>query len=129
MELILTLWCASELQVRAAGGGPGEGRDSEGDGRGGTHTPPKDSCCTEKTTEGITHNTSFDVKSHIGVFLHPSQVNKQKEEVILDHLHETAFQGTGLGRTILGPEVRLALPVIEQYTIHSLPYKIRGCDV
>ncbi len=35
------------------------------------------------------------------------QVNKQKEEVILDHLHETAYQGTGLGRTILGPEVRL----------------------
>lgn len=34
------------------------------------------------------------------------EVNKQKEEVILDYLHETAFQGTGLGRTILGPEVR-----------------------
>lgn len=33
------------------------------------------------------------------------EVNKQKEEVILDYLHETAFQGTGLGRTILGPEV------------------------
>lgn len=32
------------------------------------------------------------------------EVNKQKEEVILDFLHETAFQGTGLGRTILGPE-------------------------
>ncbi|TFJ87700.1 hypothetical protein NSK_001050 [Nannochloropsis salina CCMP1776] len=32
------------------------------------------------------------------------EVNKQKEEVILDYLHETAFQGTGLGRTILGPE-------------------------
>jgi len=34
------------------------------------------------------------------------QVNKQKEEVILDYLHETAFRGSGLGRTILGPEVR-----------------------
>jgi processing peptidase subunit beta len=32
------------------------------------------------------------------------EVNKQYEEVILDHLHETAFMGTGLGRTILGPE-------------------------
>ena len=32
------------------------------------------------------------------------EVNKQYEEVILDHLHETAFLGTGLGRTILGPE-------------------------
>lgn len=32
------------------------------------------------------------------------EVAKQYEEVILDHLHETAFMGTGLGRTILGPE-------------------------
>ena len=32
------------------------------------------------------------------------EVNKQYEEQILDHLHETAFLGTGLGRTILGPE-------------------------
>ena len=33
-----------------------------------------------------------------------SEVNKQQEEMLLDHLHATAFQGTGLGRTILGPE-------------------------
>jgi hypothetical protein len=33
-----------------------------------------------------------------------SEVNKQEEEIVLDHLHGTAFQGTGLGRTILGPE-------------------------
>jgi processing peptidase subunit beta len=32
------------------------------------------------------------------------EVNKQYEEVILDHLHETAYLGNGLGRTILGPE-------------------------
>jgi len=32
------------------------------------------------------------------------EVNKQYEEQILDHLHETAFMGSGLGRTILGPE-------------------------
>ena len=32
------------------------------------------------------------------------EVGKQYEEVILDHLHETAFMGTGLGRTILGPD-------------------------
>lgn len=32
------------------------------------------------------------------------EVNKQYEEVILDQLHETAFMGTGLGRTILGPD-------------------------
>jgi len=33
-----------------------------------------------------------------------SEVNKLHEELVLDHLHATAFQGTGLGRTILGPE-------------------------
>jgi processing peptidase subunit beta len=32
------------------------------------------------------------------------EVNKQEEELIFDMLHETAYQGTGLGRTILGPE-------------------------
>ena len=31
------------------------------------------------------------------------EVSKQQEEVIFDRLHETAYQGTGLGRTILGP--------------------------
>jgi processing peptidase subunit beta len=33
-----------------------------------------------------------------------TEVNKQQEELVLDHLHATAFQGTGLGRTILGPK-------------------------
>jgi len=33
-----------------------------------------------------------------------SEVNKQQEELVIDHLHSTAFQGTGLGRTILGSE-------------------------
>ena len=31
------------------------------------------------------------------------EVEKQNEEVIFDHLHSIAYQGTGLGRTILGP--------------------------
>eukprot|EP00514_Thraustochytrium_sp_LLF1b_P003501 CAMPEP_0184525346 /NCGR_PEP_ID=MMETSP0198_2-20121128/10045_1 /TAXON_ID=1112570 /ORGANISM="Thraustochytrium sp., Strain LLF1b" /LENGTH=466 /DNA_ID=CAMNT_0026916791 /DNA_START=176 /DNA_END=1576 /DNA_ORIENTATION=- len=31
------------------------------------------------------------------------EVEKEAEEVIFDRLHETAFMGTGLGRTILGP--------------------------
>ena len=35
------------------------------------------------------------------------EVNKLNEELVLDHLHETAFQGTGLGRTILGPEANI----------------------
>lgn len=33
-----------------------------------------------------------------------TEVNKNQEELVLDHLHATAFQNTGLGRTILGPE-------------------------
>ena len=33
-----------------------------------------------------------------------SEVNKNQEELVLDHLHATAFQGTSLGRTILGTE-------------------------
>lgn len=32
------------------------------------------------------------------------EVNKQYEEVIFDELHSTAYMGTGLGRTILGPD-------------------------
>mmetsp|Transcript_3906 Transcript_3906/g.11777 ORF Transcript_3906/g.11777 Transcript_3906/m.11777 type:complete len:370 (+) Transcript_3906:1139-2248(+) len=32
------------------------------------------------------------------------EVNKQHEELILDLLHEAAYRGGGLGRTILGPE-------------------------
>ncbi len=35
------------------------------------------------------------------------EVNKQQEEVIFDLLHETAYQGSGLGRTILGPEANI----------------------
>jgi mitochondrial-processing peptidase subunit beta len=32
-----------------------------------------------------------------------TEVNKKQDELVMDHLHATAFQGTGLGRTILGP--------------------------
>jgi len=32
------------------------------------------------------------------------EVNNQPEEVVLDYLHATAYQGTSLGYTILGPE-------------------------
>ncbi|KAF0764239.1 hypothetical protein AaE_003089, partial [Aphanomyces astaci] len=35
------------------------------------------------------------------------EVNKQQEEVIFDRLHETAFLGNGLGRTILGSEANV----------------------
>lgn len=32
------------------------------------------------------------------------EVNKNMEEVVFDHLHAVAYQGTSLGRTILGPK-------------------------
>lgn len=32
------------------------------------------------------------------------EVEKQKEEVVFDHLHASAFQSSSLGRTILGPQ-------------------------
>jgi mitochondrial-processing peptidase subunit beta len=43
------------------------------------------------------------------------EVNKNYEEVILDELHSTAFMGTGLGRTILGPDEN-----IKNLTRHDL---------
>lgn len=56
----------------------------------------------------ILQNSKLDeeaITRERGVILREmEEVNKVYEEVILDHLHETAFQGTGLGRTILGPE-------------------------
>ena len=36
--------------------------------------------------------------------LSSQEVNDQPEELVLDYLHATAFQGTPLGYTILGPE-------------------------
>lgn len=35
------------------------------------------------------------------------EVEKNKEEVVFDHLHGTAFQGSSLGYTILGPEANI----------------------
>lgn len=46
-----------------------------------------------------------NIEKERGVILREmEEVNKSQEELVLDHLHATAFQGTGLGRTILGPE-------------------------
>ena len=56
----------------------------------------------------ILQNSLLDeqaIEQERGVILREMQeVEKQQEEVIFDRLHETAFQCTGLGRTILGPE-------------------------
>ncbi|KAK3700692.1 hypothetical protein QZH41_015644 [Actinostola sp. cb2023] len=55
----------------------------------------------------ITQNSVFgeaEIERERGVILREMQeVDTQLEEVVFDHLHATAFQGTPLGRTILGP--------------------------
>ncbi|KAJ7331283.1 hypothetical protein OS493_020073 [Desmophyllum pertusum] len=45
-----------------------------------------------------------EIERERGVILREMQeVDTQLEEVVFDHLHATAYQGTALGRTILGP--------------------------
>ena len=55
----------------------------------------------------ILQNSVFrpaDVERERGVILREmEEVEGMPEEVLFDHLHATAFQGTPLGRTILGP--------------------------
>jgi processing peptidase subunit beta len=46
------------------------------------------------------------------------EVNWHKEELVLDHLHATAFNGSGPGRTILGLEeniLRLSRDDLREY--------------
>jgi len=56
----------------------------------------------------ILTNSKFDEKSleseRSTILREMEEVNKDLSEVIFDHLHAAAFQGTPLGRTILGPE-------------------------
>ena len=45
-----------------------------------------------------------EIERERGVILREMQeVESNLQEVVFDHLHSTAFQGTPLGRTILGP--------------------------
>merc|ERR1711907_823127 len=56
----------------------------------------------------ILQNSKLDagaIERERGVIMREmEEVMSNKEEVIFDELHATAFQGTALGRTILGPE-------------------------
>merc|ERR1711907_804588 len=56
----------------------------------------------------ILQNSQLDkgaIERERGVIMREmEEVMSNKEEVIFDELHATAFQGTSLGRTILGPE-------------------------
>ena len=45
-----------------------------------------------------------EINRERGVILREMQeVESNLQEVVFDHLHSVAFQGTALGRTILGP--------------------------
>ena len=56
----------------------------------------------------LAQNSTLDegaINRERGVILREmEEVMANREEVIFDELHATAFQGTPLGRTILGPE-------------------------
>jgi mitochondrial-processing peptidase subunit beta len=56
----------------------------------------------------ILQNSVLDagsIERERGVILREAEeVAKQMDEVVFDHLHSVAFQGTALGQTILGPE-------------------------
>ena len=55
----------------------------------------------------ILQNSNFgaeEIERERGVILREMQeVESNLQEVVFDHLHATAYQGTPLGRTILGP--------------------------
>merc|ERR1711934_12937 len=59
----------------------------------------------------ILQNSKLDpaaIERERGVIMREMQeVMSMKEEVIFDELHATAYQGTSLGRTILGPEANI----------------------
>lgn len=51
-----------------------------------------------------------EIERERGVILREMQdVETNLQEVVLDHLHATAYQGTALGRTILGPTDNIRL--------------------
>ncbi len=56
----------------------------------------------------ILQNSKYDTQAieaeRHTILREAEEVNKDLGEVIFDHLHAAAYQGTPLGRTILGPE-------------------------
>ena len=57
--------------------------------------------------------------SNICIFCFWQEVETNMQEVIFDHLHSTAFQGTPLGRTILGPTANIQYVITELLPIYS----------
>ena len=74
-----------------------------------THTHTHTHAVTYICTNACTNNTHVYIlythaNTHTHTFIPPFQeVEQQVEEVIFDHVHANAYQGTPLGWTILGP--------------------------
>lgn len=67
-----------------------------------------------------------------GVILREMQeVETNLQEVVFDHLHATAFQGTPLGRTILGPPENIkcvvCFPNLQTFFIEDRVSELSGC--
>ena len=55
-----------------------------------------------------------EIERERGVILREMQeVETNLQEVVFDHLHSTAYQGTPLGRTILGPTENIKYDILE----------------
>jgi hypothetical protein len=54
------------------------------------------------------------------------EVESNLQEVVFDHLHSTAFQGTALGRTILGPTH--IIKYVDKTVIHLCGYTVHLLD-
>ncbi|KAJ4426214.1 hypothetical protein ANN_27025 [Periplaneta americana] len=70
-----------------------------------------------------------EIEREKGVILREMQeVESNLQEVVFDHLHSVAYQGTSLGRTILGPSKiikRMKKQDLEKYiSIHYVPSRI-----
>merc|ERR1712153_258470 len=59
--------------------------------------------------KGTNKRTQYQLERERAVILREmGEVMSMREEVVFDELHATAYQGTSLGRTILGPEENIA---------------------
>jgi len=71
----------------------------------------------------IVQNSSYPedrVEAERGTILREmTEVERNYEEAVFDRLHETAYQGTPLGRTILGPEENIR-SITRKYVVNNL---------
>lgn len=77
----------------------------------------------------ITQNSTLgekEIERERGVILREMQeVDTNLQEVVFDHLHATAFQGTQLGRTILGPTENI-MSIQRQDLVNYIKHHYKG---